>query len=97
MFCSEGGDQSQCVKSLSYREGRGLNVTSAVLSGAIVSQWNLTQGRENSVARAVLNHSMSSLADQTLNKMARQTVGSPRRSYNFEYPSFDTLVPTRLD
>ena len=77
MFCSEGGDQSQCVKSLSYREGRGLNVTSAVLSGAIVSQWNLIQGRENSVARAVLNHSMSSLADQTLNKMARQTVGSP--------------------
>lgn len=76
MFCSEGGDQSQCVKSLNYREGRGLNVTSAVLSGAIVSRWNLTQGRENSAARAVLNHLMSSLADQALNNMARQTVGS---------------------
>jgi len=72
MFYSEGGDQSQCVKSLSYREGRGLNVTSAV-----VSQSNLTQGRENSAARAVLDQSMSSPADQALNKMAKQTVGSP--------------------
>jgi hypothetical protein len=60
---------------LSRREGIDCDVGGAERSDRVSKESH--PGPREFTARAVLNHSMSSLADQTLNKMARQTVGSP--------------------